>query len=305
MGFLSYLPFPAPQPAERVSVRAAAARLAEGPPPTPTSFRMAAAPVQSVPPQYGRTAVDEVREVLGAAAEPAWTRVASTAFTQLNGGLAPSTLRLFQYNALSGGKATVKSVMEPRPSTAAKPATKPAYARAAPKATVVAQPAGSAAMKTIEVCGGTAPKVLVVHPKWMLRSDEEFGVCATMGKGVGVPKPAPDPCTRTLVRVHAGFKHPTYLYPQKPPPPPLLQQQPPPGHRRRPDESAHRTGHRRAPVRQSTDTQPCLGPRLAPPSSASSPISPPPAFGAPTDRPVVVRGAPVFDPEERALRDHY
>ena len=52
------------------------------------------------------TVADDVRKIVGPDV-PAWTRAASTAFTQLNnGGFAPSTLALLNYNALSS-KATL------------------------------------------------------------------------------------------------------------------------------------------------------------------------------------------------------
>lgn len=52
---------------------------------------------------HSRTVVDDLRSLgLGPETMPAWTRAASTAFTQLNNnGFAPSTLRLLNFNALS------------------------------------------------------------------------------------------------------------------------------------------------------------------------------------------------------------
>ena len=71
---------------------------------------------------------------------PAWTRVASTAFTASRGGFAPSTLALLNYNGLSS-KATPISV-----------AVKAAGGRKEPSQATVRN-----------VCGGQANKVLVSY----------------------------------------------------------------------------------------------------------------------------------------------
>ena len=44
---------------------------------------------------------EDIAYLTGTEDAPAWSRSQSTAFTQLNGGLAESTLRLFNYNGLS------------------------------------------------------------------------------------------------------------------------------------------------------------------------------------------------------------
>ena len=57
-----------------------------------------------------KTVVDDLKTLgLGPDNVPPWSRAASTAFTQLNaGGWAPSTLRLFNYNALSSKAAPLE-----------------------------------------------------------------------------------------------------------------------------------------------------------------------------------------------------